>query len=307
MFHSRYPRQVLIACAGAVAVSGFPVVTTAGESPADGWITHPDARSTPVVLHFRRSLELVQVPRTLPVTITADSRFVLLVNGSRMASGPSAGTAASWRYSTLDLAPRLVPGRNVIAVVVWNFGEAAPLAQTTVATGLRVTGGGISSSEPGWRVAIERGHSVIRGSEQIPWTYYVASTPEVLDAARMDWEWAGAAETAGGWREAEAAPAAARRTLIADPLPAQSFEPAPPGVVVRTSLAGGAGFPAQPVVVPANSSAKLLVRRDAVISGYPALDVSGAAARTSGSNTARRCTTRNGARPIGISSAIARS
>jgi hypothetical protein len=68
-------------------------------APADGWITHPAAvdGSGPVVLHFRRALAVAGVPKALPVTITADNRFVLFVNGRRVASGPSTGTIAHWR------------------------------------------------------------------------------------------------------------------------------------------------------------------------------------------------------------------
>jgi len=257
------------------AAGVFKVPPAAAQSPADGWVTHPDARAAPVVLHFRREVEFVKAPRTLPVTVTADNRFVLYVNGARVASGPSTGTPARWRYATLDLAPHLKRGRNVIAAEVWNFGEAAPVAQITVATGFRLVGPGISTGEPGWFVAIDPGHSVVKGNEQIDWQYYVASTPEVIDARRADWDWAGAMEIGSNWRAAVPAPAAARRTLIADPLPPQRFESASPGVVVRSSLEGGEQFPARSVVVPANTTAKLLIRRDAVISGYPALDVTG--------------------------------
>jgi hypothetical protein len=71
------------------------------------------------------------------------------------------------------------------------------------------------------------------------------------------------------------APAAAARTLIDDPLPAQTFTPATPGAVVRSSLAGGERFPMQAVTIPPHATAKLLVRRDAMISAYPELDVTG--------------------------------
>jgi alpha-L-rhamnosidase len=263
----------LVAVAFLAASAASP---TSAQAVGDGWITHPDAaQRTPIVLHFRRALDLAKVPGSLPITVTADIRFVLYVNGARVASGPSAGTPARWRYSTLDLAPHLRSGKNFIAAVVWNFGEAAPAAQTTVATGFRLTGAGISTGEPGWRVAIDAGHSAVKGAQQIDWQYYVASAPEVIDATRADWNWTGAAETGAHWHDAIPAPAAARRTLFPDPLPPQAFEPAEPGRVVRSSLSGGDGFPARPVVVPANTTAKLLVRRDAMISGYPALDVAG--------------------------------
>jgi len=139
---------------------------------ANGWITLAEARGhTPVVLHFRREFALPRVPAKLPVQITADNRFILYVNEQRVASGPSTGTPKSWRYSSLDLAPHLHAGRNVVAATVWNFGELAPMAQTGVATGFRLVGGPISTTRPGWRVEVDPGRWATSGREQIPWQY----------------------------------------------------------------------------------------------------------------------------------------
>jgi hypothetical protein len=230
-----------------------------------GWITHPDASATPVVLEFQREISLDRVPENLPVKVTADNRFVLRVNGKRVASGPSTGTVRAWRQTVLDLAPFLATGTNTISAVVWNYGDIAPAHQQIVATGFRLIGPPISTSSPGWRVRIDAGHSAVSAKTHIDWQYYVASTPEVIDAT----------QSAGDWRDAVPAPAAALRTLIDDPLPPQTFEPAPPGRVVRTTLVGAERFPAQPVTVPANTTAKLLLRRDAMISAYPELEVAG--------------------------------
>ena len=174
------------------------------------------------------------------MTVTADNRFVLYVNGDRVASGPSTGTVKSWRYATVDLAPHLRKGENVIAATVWNFGDVAPAFQQTVATGFRLIGDPVSTSAPGWRVRIDTGHSAVNGKEQISWQYYVASAPEVIDSRKAP----------SDWQDAVPAPAAAARTLIADPLPQQLFVSAAPGQVVRSSIAGGDHFPAQPVVDP---------------------------------------------------------
>jgi alpha-L-rhamnosidase len=277
---SEFQGRVMRRAGFSVGLSTLLVMSVAApalpaDAPADGWITSSDVTSTPVVLHFRRELDLSHKPAHLPVTITADNRFILFVNGQRVASGPSTGTLASWRYSTVDLAAHLKRGHNVIAAVVWNFGEAAPFAQQSVATGFRLIGNRIATGTPGWRVKIDAGHSATKGSDQMKPDYYVASAPEVIDANSTDWEWMGAAETGTGWQDAVAAPAAAARTLVADRLPPQTFAPAASGVVVRSSIAGGEGFPARSVVIPAHSTAKLLLRRDAMISAYPALEVSG--------------------------------
>ena len=77
------------------------------------------------------------------------------------------------------------------------------------------------------------------------------------------------------------APQAATRNLIADPLPQQSFPPAAPGSVVRSDLVGQVDkVPARAVTVPANSHVHILLRREAMISGYPELAVSGGAGAT---------------------------
>jgi alpha-L-rhamnosidase len=268
----------------------------AWSAPADGWISHPDAASVsgPIVLHFRRVLDVAKAPKTLPVTVTADNRFILFVNGKRVATGPSTGTLAHWRTEGLDLAPYLKPGRNIVAAAVWDFvrratngpppaagalpPQIAPIAQQSAGLGLRLTGEGLATGDTGWRVKIDAGHSASNGRAQVPrGRYYVASAPEVIDAAKADWNWTGAAE-GSGWTDAVPAPQAANRTLIADPLPQQSFAPAAPGAVVRSDLAGD--YPNHPLIVPANTHIKVLLRREAMISGYPELTVSGGSSAT---------------------------
>jgi len=156
--------------AAITAICLVMVAARAGAQTADGWISHAGIRDrTPVVLHFRRELELQRLPASLPVQVTADNRFILYVNGRRVASGPSAGSITSWRYSTLDLGPQLHRGHNVIAAVVWNFGEAAPMAQMSVATGFRLVGEGVSTRDPGWRVKLDPGHWATSGHEQLSW------------------------------------------------------------------------------------------------------------------------------------------
>lgn len=232
---------------------------------AQGWITHPDATSTPVVLEFSRELPLQKIPATLPVRVTADNRFVLFVNGARVASGPSTGTVQRWRQSVVDVAHYLAPGNNEIRALVWNFGDLAPAHQQSVATGFRLAGASFGTDHPGWRVRLGGRRGAVSAKQQISWQYYVASTPEVLDAT----------QPIGDWRDAVPAPAAAARTLIDDPLPPQTYADAAPGRVVRSSLAGGDAFPARRVTVPANTTAKLLLRRRSMISAYPGLEVEG--------------------------------
>ena len=196
--------------------------------------------------------------------MTADNRFVLFVNGQRMASGPSTGTVKNWRQSTLDIAKLLKPGSNVISATVWNYGDIAPAHQQIVATGFRLVGPPLSTSSPGWRVRIDAGRSAVSGKAHITWQYYVAGAPEVIDATQADGPWGRRrAGTRGRGAHVD------RRSAAGANLHAR----ATPGTVVRSTLAGGDRFPAQPVTVPANTTAKLLLRRDVMISAYPELEV----------------------------------
>jgi hypothetical protein len=279
----------------ALAMSAQTMSPALAQSADDGWITHHGAagRSGPVVLHFRRAFDLASVPAAMPVTVTADNRFILFINGKRVASGPSTGTLAHWRTENVDLAPYLQRGANVIAAVVWDFvrkapdtaadrslpaasalpPQVAPISQQSAGLGFRLVGAGVSTTEPGWRVKPDEGHTAVNGRAQVPrGRYYVASAPEVIDAAKADWDWAGPTETGSRWEDAVPAPTG--RHLVADPLPQQSVLPIAPGAVVRSDLAGAEAFPSQAVIVPANTHAHILLRRDAVISGYPELTVS---------------------------------
>lgn len=299
------PASIALILAG---VSGAAIAQPA----AQGWITQANlpAAANPVVLHFRRTVDLAVQPRRYPVRVSADNRFILYVNGRRVAAGPSTGDVAHWRETALDLAPYLTRGRNVVAAVVWNgvkplklppnptpqqvrnaegaalFAQTAPNFQQSVATGFHLMGDGeaaaLSTDRPGWRVRRDAGHGFENGWRQIikgGW-FYVAGHPETIDAAKADVDWTGPVEGAAGWQDAVAAPEAAGRTLVADRLPLQSYDATTPGTVVRTDLAGGERFPRQAVTVPANSSVKLLIQRDAMVSAYPELDVSGGAGST---------------------------
>lgn len=235
----------------------------ANAADAGGWVTHPGA-APPVVLEFRREMDLARLPSSLPVEVTGDNRFILKVNGRVVGRGPSTGTIARWRYSTVDLAPALRKGHNEITAVVWNYGKFAPLAQQSVATGFRLIGAEFGTDAPGWKVRVDASRTVLNGSELLRPEYYVASTPELIDGGKAP----------SGWVDVVPAPDAARRTLIADPLPPQRETDAAPGEAVRSSFAG-ATFPKAPLAVPPHTRGYLLIRRDAMISGYPELRTSG--------------------------------
>src|SRR5579871_2414119 len=59
---------------------------------------------------------------TAMLHITADTRYVLWINGERIGQGPVRAWPALYRYDTYDLGAYLQPDRNVIAVLVHHYG-----------------------------------------------------------------------------------------------------------------------------------------------------------------------------------------
>ena len=79
----------------------------------------PEART-----FFRKTFSLDRVPARVPARITADSRYLLFVNGQEAFRGPIRSQPRRLHYDLLDLAPYLKTGENTIAVYVVYYGNA---------------------------------------------------------------------------------------------------------------------------------------------------------------------------------------
>src|SRR5947209_1571694 len=126
------------------------------------WIAAPDDSGAAAgVFHFRRTITLVARPAHFVVRVSADNRYRLQVNGVEVSSGPARGDLMHWRYETVDLAPWLKPGTNVLAATVWNWGEFRPGAQISKRTAFLVQSEDASAAPAdtpsGWKVLRDDG------------------------------------------------------------------------------------------------------------------------------------------------------
>jgi alpha-L-rhamnosidase len=271
----------------------FALATTTAQAEGK-WITYPGIeRKTQVVLHFRREVELAKVPGTYGVKVSADNRFVLYVNGKRVAAGPARGDLAHWRYESLDLAPYLKSGHNVIAAEVWNAVEdtaktrfqTAPLAQLSDRVAFWVEGqdeAAALDSDKAWVVSVQPGHqfsspfpALLKALGRL---YYAAGSAESIDGSKADWDWAGPAQTQAEWIKAAPALAEGEASpwhLQASALPQMSYKEIGVGKVVRTDFPVAKGFAGKTLVIPANTEATFLLDQSTVLSAYPELTVSG--------------------------------
>lgn len=84
------------------------------------WITHPEGKAAGLFL-FKKTFSLAEVPAEAPVRLFADTKYRLLVNGELLLIGPCKRGRLKAYYDTVDLAPYLKTGENVIEVYVLHF------------------------------------------------------------------------------------------------------------------------------------------------------------------------------------------
>ena len=94
------------------------------------WVgpAEPVARG-PIVLAFRRTFDVPAATRVL-LHVTADERYELFLDGTRIGRGSERGDADNWFYETYD--EPLAAGPHVLVAQVWSLGEHAPIAQLSV-------------------------------------------------------------------------------------------------------------------------------------------------------------------------------
>jgi len=73
-------------------------------------------------MQARRTFNLKSVPAKAVINVTADTRYRLYVNGKHVNRGPARGFQETWSYDTLNITLFLKKGKNVIAVIVHNYG-----------------------------------------------------------------------------------------------------------------------------------------------------------------------------------------
>ena len=76
-----------------------------------------------VLMQFRRSFKLDAAPAQAQLHISADSRYILYVNGVRLGYGPARNYLYHYEYDTYDLSDHLAAGENILAVAVSHWGE----------------------------------------------------------------------------------------------------------------------------------------------------------------------------------------
>jgi hypothetical protein len=296
-----FSRPLVCVCAVIVIVLALPdsishSQTINAELPTErwkaNWIRHPDGPAREYgVFHFRKTFTLPAAPSKFVVHVSGDNRYELFVNGRRVVTGPARGDLKHWRYETLNIAPQLQAGKNVLAAVVWNYAEVAPMAQMMNETGFLLQGDGADESlvntDASWKALKDAGVEAIPYDSRGMLGYFVVGPGERVDASRYPWGWEQPAYDDSAWLPAQViAPAAPRGAqdspsrwfLIPRNIPLMEETPERLARLVRSQgVEPAADFVAghAPLTVSANSHATVLFDQAHLTTAYPELLVSG--------------------------------
>ena len=108
----------------------------------------------PRFFRFSKTFAALGVP--LRIDVSADERFILLLDGKEFARGPHRGMPERWFYHSYEI--DVEPGEHVLEAIVWQMGAHAPLAQLSWRGGFVLKAEGaydsvLTTGKAEWKVA----------------------------------------------------------------------------------------------------------------------------------------------------------
>ena len=156
-----------------------------------------------VLGQFRREFTLETPPAQAHLHLSADSRYLLHVNGERLGYGPARAYHYHYEYDTYDLTPYLQPGVNVIAVEVSHWGEGNfyhMLGRAGLLAQLDLDGQPHLISDSTWKAKRSFAHR-----QRVPRIACQASWEEQVDARLADVGWTESGFDDSNWEVATVA------------------------------------------------------------------------------------------------------
>ncbi len=172
------------------------------------WIAWPhDSGLDYGVYHFRKSVELQHTPDEFIVHVSADNRYQLFVNGTRVCMGPSRGDLMNWHFESIDISSFLIEGENTISAVVWNFGNLKPWAQHSNRTAFILQGNSakeeLINTDSSWKVIKNEAYSPARANSETTEGQFVVVGPcDEVDASKYPWGWEKPGYNDENWEQA---------------------------------------------------------------------------------------------------------
>ncbi len=252
------------------------------------WISPSAASTSDYGVHlFRKEFSLGKSPERFVIHVSADQRYELFVNGQSVARGPASGGLLTWNYETLEVAPFLKPGENVIAASVVNYGRWTPGAQASLFTALIVQGDGeqerVVNTDGGWKTCVNEAYKpslVNRAPIDI-------APADQITGGLYPWGWQALDYDASGWdRVAVGEPGQPKgtgtqylRALQPRTIPMPQLEGEPPMRIRRSEGIALAGpfLEDGDLRIPPHSTVRMLLDQGYLTNAFVEVTVSGGA------------------------------
>ena len=236
------------------------------------WISVPETGAQDYgVYYFRKDIDLPAVPGHYVVHVTGDNRYKLYVNGQLVSLGPAKGDLTHWNYETVDLAPCLHAGKNVIVALVYHEGASKPDSQLSVEAGFLLQGEGEAAAlftDRTWKCIQDPSYSPVR---PIVNGYYVAGPGEKVDMSAGIPDWKEADADLSAWLPARVGGAGEPMNVLnAEQTAGHRLRPSTLPQMERTPFVLGGAF-----TVPAHSKKELLLDNKVLTNAYFNLRMSG--------------------------------
>ena len=234
---------------------------------------------------FRKTREIASKSTTYLVHVSGDNRYKLFVNGKLVSVGPARGDFYYWNYETVDLAPYLIQGKNVICAIVFNEGNERPTAQMSYRTGFILQGHSAVEEEintnSSWKCYRDSAYSPL--PVELVYSYYAAGPGDMVDMKRHPQQWQQVNFDDSKWLSASKVSDGTPKgqftfiegwMLVPSPIPAREL------VMQRLQKMRKAEgitlpqtFPAEksPITVPAHTKATILLDQTYLTNAYPTL------------------------------------
>lgn len=253
------------------------------------WICMPGAAPKAYgVYHFRKTFSLNNVPVSYVVNVSADNRYKFYVNGNMVSLGPARADIFHWNYETIDIAKYLHAGRNILASVVWNFGDYSPEHQISFRSGFILQGNSEAektvNTNSSWKCMQDSSYNPIH--PDLIYSYYVAGPGEKIDYQKYPSGWQGEQYNDNDWSLAQpllpGLPKGVLQTDLSWMLTPRTIPPIELKItrLQRVRSVVGINTPAEfPATsssfsVPANTHAKILLDNGVLTNAYPVLQFS---------------------------------
>ena len=255
------------------------------------WITCPNISGNEFGVYlFRKSFTLNSEAKQFIIHVSADNRYKLYVNRKYVCNGPARGDFMKWRFESINIAPYLKNGKNLVTAMVWNFADYRPVAQFSSQTGFILQGNtvveSIVNTDKSWLVLKDSAYSPLPVNIN---QYYVTGPGEKFNSKLHPWNWTYADIDDSGWKQAkeleQGTPinsfreygSPSRYVLQRREIPLMEEKPQRFSQIRRSDLPN---IPKQflsgekALIIPSNSKIKILFDQNYLTNAYPVLTLS---------------------------------